>query len=214
MSGTVNCGYVFRFEAEGHKPFITRAYHPDEGEVRLDVELMSAQDVRAIAYQPDGKSAPNAQVGLVSPGTEVNLVPGGFAGDLGHALAWLRRADPDGWFTVPDDDEIERVIVASPDGYAEARTGELREARAVRLVPWSRVEGSVRTDGQPISHAEVRLLWNSPALALSFNAPSVRTDSEGRFAFPQVPPRSFQLFVGAFGLSTPWRRNYRLHCCC
>ena len=55
-----NPGYVFRFEAEDHTPFITRVYQPDEGEVRLDVQLRPAGDVRVMAYTPEGKVAPNS----------------------------------------------------------------------------------------------------------------------------------------------------------
>jgi hypothetical protein len=137
IGGSVNRGYVFRFEAEGHKSFVTRVYQPDEGEVRFDVVLEPAQDIRAIAYRPDGTPAAKAQVGLVSPGTEVCLVPGGFAGDLGHALAWLRQADGEGWFVVPHDEKVGKVLVASPDGYAETTVGELTKTRFVRLSPWS-----------------------------------------------------------------------------
>ena len=43
VGGTINRGYIFRFEAEGHAPLVTRVYRPDEGEVRLEVKLRKAE---------------------------------------------------------------------------------------------------------------------------------------------------------------------------
>jgi hypothetical protein len=196
VGGSVNRGYVFRFEAEGYKPFITRAYQADEGEVRLDAELEPAQEILAMVFRPDGTPASKAQVALIAPGSEVRLRSGGFAGDLGHALAWLRQADGDGWFVVPDDHAVEHVIVASPEGYAQTSAEELAKARAVRLAPWSRIEGVIKSAGHPIPEAEVRLLWQSPASGLRFDVPSIRSDGQGRFSFQQVPPGTFQVEVG------------------
>jgi RNA polymerase sigma factor (sigma-70 family) len=194
--GSVNRGYVFRFEAEGHKPFVTRTYQANEGEVRIDVELQPARDIAALAYTAEGKPAPDAQVAFVSPGNDVRLLSGGFAGDLGNALVWLRRADVDGGFNVPDDEKIQRVIVANPEGYVETTLEELRKARAVRLAPWSRIEGVYMSGGKAMANAEVWLLWNSHTLGLSFDAPAVLTDVGGRFVFPQVPPGAFQVLAG------------------
>jgi hypothetical protein len=197
IGGSTNRGYVFRFEAEGHKPFVTRAYQADEGEVRLDVLLQPAKDIVAFAYGVDGKAAGDAQVAVITPGTEVHLVPGGFAGDLGRALAWLRRTGADGSFVVPEDDNIQRVVIASPGGYAEITVEDLRKARAVQLGAWSRINGILQSGGQPVPNSEVRLVWSSRLPALSYDAPSVRTDGQGRFAFVFVPPGSVRLFAGS-----------------
>lgn len=193
IGGSANQGHIFRFEADGHKPFVTRVYQPDEGEVQIDVELEPAEDIAAIAYTVDGKPAPAAQIAFVSPGHEVRLVPGGFAGDLGHALAWLRRGGDDGGFTVPDDEAIERVIVVTPGGYAEATLDQLRKVRAVRLGSWCAISGTLACKGQPVAGAEVRLLWKVSPMILSFQTEPVPTDSAGRFTFRQVPPGSFEV---------------------
>src|SRR5205823_14479328 len=117
--GQTNPAYVFRFEAEGHAPFVTRAFDAEEGEARLEVTLRPVEDIAAIAYAADGKIAPNVQIGLMFPGTDARLVPGGFAGELGQAMAWVRRADAQGRFVVPGGEKIQTVVVAAPNGYAE-----------------------------------------------------------------------------------------------
>jgi len=194
VSGDASRGYVFRFEAEGHAPFVTRVYQADEGEVRLEVQLRPVLDIAAVTYTPDGRVANGAQVGLVAPGSDLHLVPGGFAGDLGYALAWLRRADAAGRFVVPDDESVQRVVIAHPEGYAEVTLGELRKARTVRLDPWARVDGLWQVNGQPVTNGEVRLQWSRPRV----NAPALdlflaHTDANGHFAFAQIPPGTFEL---------------------
>jgi hypothetical protein len=80
IGGTPNPGYVFRFEAEGHLPFITRVYQADEGEARLDVELRPAEQVRVIAYTPWGEVAHGCAGSFCLPtgasGPLPNLDPG------------------------------------------------------------------------------------------------------------------------------------------
>jgi hypothetical protein len=193
IGGSVNRGYIFRFEADGHKPVVTRTYKPDEGEVRLNVDLQPAQDLVASVYTADGKPASGAQIGLISPGYEVRLVPGGFAGDLGKALAWLRHAGEDGGFVVPDDDSIERVIVTTPDGYSEVSPEQLRKDRAVRLGAWGGISGVLTSNGQPVPKVEIRLFWMAMPSVLSFQVKPALTDQERRFTFPQVPPGAFQV---------------------
>jgi len=202
IGGKTNPGYVFRFQAEGHAPFVTRVYQADEGEVSLDVQLRPVEDIAAVAYLPDGRIARGAQVGFVAADSDARLVPGGFAGDLGHALAWVHRVDADGRFVVPGDESIKQVVIAHPNGYAEVSPEELRKAPAVRLAPWARLEGVWQVSGQPVTNGEIGLLWsrrpvNGPTLdSQAFHA---RTDANGHFTFPQVPP-------GFLGLVT-WQKG-------
>ena len=95
---------------------------------------------------PRSRAAYNVQIGLMFPGTDARLVPGGFAGELGQAMAWVRRADAQGRFVVPGGEKIQTVVVAAPNGYAETTLDELRKVRAVRGVdsfPVARVCGLV-----------------------------------------------------------------------
>jgi hypothetical protein len=194
--GVANPGYVFRFEADGHAPFVTRVYEPNEGEVRLDVQLRPVEDIWVSVYLPDGRIARDAQAGFVAPGSNARLVPGGFAGALGYSMAGVRRVDALGRFVVPDDESIERVVIAHTEGYAESSPGELRRVSAVRLRPWARVEGVWRENGQSVANGEVSLLWrtNRP-VDMDAGAFQVNTDTDGRFTFPKVPPGSLQLIT-------------------
>ena len=202
ISGRPNPGYVFRFEAEGHMPFVTRVYQPEEREASFDVQLQPANDITAVAYLPDGQLARDAQVGLMGPGSDARLVPGGFAGPLGHALAAVRRVDANGWFTVPDDKDIKLVVIACPSGYAQATPDALRKAGAVRLGAWGRIEGVWRAGGQPATNTQINLLGDQGFTTpppLQFGSFQARTDGSGRFVFPQVPPGPCSLWSAGSG---------------
>lgn len=202
ISGIPNPGYVFRFEAEGHTSFVTRVYQPEEGEASLDVQLQPADDIAAVAYLPDGRLARDAQVGFIGPGSDARLVPGGFEGSLGNALASVRRVDANGRFTVPDDKSIEVVVIAHSAGYAEITPGALRKAGAVRLAAWGRIEGVLVAGGQPVTNSQINFHWNKRSTTpptLQFGSFQTRTDGSGYFVFPQVPPGGCALWSTVSG---------------
>jgi hypothetical protein len=195
---TPNPGFVFRFDADGHAPFITRAYAPDEGETTIDVLLKPVEDIVVVAYSADGKPVPNAEVGFIFPGSDARLVPGGFAGQLGHAQAWVRRTDTAGEFRVPGGEKINAVIIASPEGYAEISMEQLRNIRAVRLSPWGRVEGILLEDGKPVAHARLGLglisEGNRAPVPMDFGAFQTTTADDGSFVFPKLPPIALHIY--------------------
>ena len=151
-----------------------------------------------MAYTPEGKVAHNAQVAFLAPGSDVHLVPGGFAGPLGYALASISRADSEGWFTVAGGGDIQRVVIVHPSGYAEATLDQLKKDRAVRLGRWATLEGIWQAKGQPVTNAEISLQWTRRATVgpiLDSEAFRTVTDAQGHFEFPQVPQGSFQLLT-------------------
>ncbi len=217
IEGNPNPGYIFRFEAEGHSPFVTRAYQANEGEVRLEVQLKPAEDIYAVAYTPDGYAAGNAQVGLIAPGSNTRLVQGGFAGDLGHALANIRQVDKDGRFVVPEDWSVGSVAVAHPDGYAQVTLEGLRKTRAIRLERWGGIEGVWRQAGQPVANGELSVHWRTQrtnAPDLEDQAFRTRADANGHFSFAKVPPGPFELLARQLepgsGLSAPSQMRIKL----
>jgi len=53
--------FMFKFEAEGYAPFVSRVVRNDEGEVRLNVKLRAAAK-RDYCLLPDGSPAAGADV--------------------------------------------------------------------------------------------------------------------------------------------------------
>lgn len=195
VAGTENRGYIFQFEAEGHAPFISRTILPEEGEARFEVLLRAAAAVSVRVLLPDGKSAVNAEVGLVSPNANLILVSGGFSRNGVETPGSLLRTDSDGRFRLPADPMITRVVAAHADGYAEATPVALAADNTLRLQPWGRVEGRFdagRQAGDRILRLDP-IHGDSRAFRFDFESFNAKTDAEGRFVFPMAPPVALKL---------------------
>ena len=203
VSGTTNRGYVFRFEAEGYAPQVTRAYQPDEGEVWMDIKLQKAQETLISIYTPDGHPAADAQIGLLAPGNQLQLVPGGFSIGGMENSTWLRKADVHGRFVLPTDDSVKQVAIAHPEGYLECAPSELLKSGTARLEPWAIVEGVWLVGERPAAHREVSLDFpygSQRKLQLEHSAFTATTDENGRFVFSQVPVATLEVI--------PWSNNF------
>jgi hypothetical protein len=177
---------------------VTRVYRPDEGEVRLEVKLRKAEETWISVYTPKGGVAADAHIGLIAAGSRLELVPGGFSTRASEGSTWLRKADARGQFLLPADEAVEAVVLAHEEGYAESTIDGLRKARAIRLQPWARIEGSWQVSGQPVVNGEISLqLQSAPKRSFLLNTSSFRatTDVAGRFVFPQVPPGLLNLLA-------------------
>ncbi len=195
--GMPNPGYVFKFEADGYAPFVTRSVRADEGEVQFDVALRAATSTAVTVVLPDGGPAANTDIGLVSPGARLSLVPGGFSRRNMQSGGRLLLTDEEGRFDLPPDEAITRVIAAHAAGYAEASPAALAAEPTMRLQPWGRLEGTFLSGGKPAAN-RVLTLGSTTAVSLlglvfDFDSFPVETDAQGRFAFPKVPPGRLKL---------------------
>jgi RNA polymerase sigma factor (sigma-70 family) len=190
IGGTKNPGYVFRFEAEGYSPFITRTVAADEGDVRLDIALRPAKATPITLVLPDGRPAANAEVALVSAGGQVGLTEASLDRLNSHGTI-LATADRDGRFELPGDDTLVAVIAVHPGGFALASPSDFAAGRNTwALQPWGKIEGKWLSGNQPAPDREVLLEsveGNSGMLRYDFTAFKARTDGDGRFHYDHVP---------------------------
>lgn len=196
IGGVVNPGYILKFEAEGFSPFVSRPIGADEGEVRLEVGLNPATAQIVTVLQPDGKPAVDADVGLVMPGAQLNLVPGGFSREAVQSGGSLLRADDRGRFRLAPDDSVSRVMIAHSSGFAEITPAALAASPKVQLQSWGRVEGTLLSGGKAAVNGIIRFNlgngdWNT--VRADFTAYQTQSDAEGGFVFAQVPPGRHKL---------------------
>jgi protocatechuate 3,4-dioxygenase beta subunit len=194
ISGIPNPGYVFKFEAEGYAPYVTRVFRPDEGEVEFAVTLQPAESVTVTVTLPDGRPAARCDVGFISPGADLTLRPGGLEGRSGGAVV---MTDLGGRFSLPADDAVTMVVAAHPQGFAMAPRTALKAERVLPLQPWARVEGRAWSRGKPAAGREFLLALASPGIRPSFqfgySSYRVTSDARGEFVFERVPPIELQL---------------------
>ena len=196
MGGAENRGYVLKFQADGYAPFVSRVIGPDEGNVQLDVVLHRAVATVVTVRKPDGQPASDADVGLVSPGARLWLTQGGFNRQNVQSGGSLLRTKADGTFELPPDDSIARVIVASPNGYAEAAPTVLSANPVLQLQPWGQLQVACFSGGKPAAgrEYELELGGGSPdTISFDFGMTRVKTDERGQFSVSQLPPGKHQL---------------------
>jgi hypothetical protein len=190
-----NPGYAFKFEAEGYASFVSRVVRAEEGKVRLDVTLRTADSSTIIALLPDGSPAAGADVGLVWLGARLELIPGGFSRHHVEDLTALLKADAEGHFSLAPNDAIMRVIVAHANGFGETTPTALSADPNIRLQPWGRLEGTYLSGGKPARDRSLALEYGGGDLATisSGSGFKAQSDAQGNFVFPQAPPGRHRL---------------------
>ncbi len=212
--GTRNPSFMFKFEADGYAPFVARPVQADEGEVEFNVALKAGAITTVNVILPDGRPASGADIGLVYAGANLQLLPGGFSRRPSGSGGHLFEADARGSFTLPPDDTLTLVLAAHPSGFGEATPDALAADPKIRLQPWGRLEGVFLTAGKPATNRSVFFQFGKGdlrAVSTDFTAYQVKTDAEGKFAFPQVPPGKHKLvelvpIEGTAG-STVWQHQ-------
>ena len=106
------------------------------------------------------------------------------------------RTDASGSFELPPDESITRVIVACPDGYAEAVPAALSANPVMQLQPWGQLQVTYTSGGKPAAGREYQLeLGGGSSETVSFDSgmARVKTDDLGQFSLSQLPPGRHQL---------------------
>jgi len=186
-----NPGFIFKIQADGYMPSVTRHVAIDERDVRFDIALQRAHSVSVTVLLPDARPAADADIGLVFPGAGLRLVPGGFDRIGSHSASGLLAADEYGRFTLTPDVSVLKIIAAHPEGYAEATLAELANQPTLVLQPWGRFEGAFLSAGVAASGRTLLFQYgigDYQTISSDGARYQVKTDAAGRFAFSQVPP--------------------------
>jgi RNA polymerase sigma factor (sigma-70 family) len=192
INGVADPSFIFKFEADGYAPLVSRTIRADEGEVRLDVTLTKAASAIVTVLSPAGSPLAGVSVGLVSPGAWLSLNAGGLSQQPNQSSGTLLITDEQGHFRLPPDDAITRVVAANPLGFAEAAPAALAASPVLQLQSWGRLEGTYLAGGRPAEGRTVLLQYGSDDSTLSSSL-TAETDAQGRFTISQAPPGRHKL---------------------
>ncbi|HOW67228.1 MAG TPA: carboxypeptidase regulatory-like domain-containing protein [Candidatus Paceibacterota bacterium] len=200
------------FEAEGYEP----TYHdctalPDSG-TALEIKLAKATAVSGQVVDRDGKPVPGAQVAVIDQFSEVTLGDGQLLGDP-EKIATLGN---DGRFQMLLPPRAYALVVAHPEGYAEASCDDVRRSGKIVLQPWSLVKGRLAFAVEQPFPSLVMLsrgfalpeLYRGPCqgrLAWDFNT-FVREGVRGgqSFEWPRITPGTGVCWKACFVNLTEW----------
>jgi hypothetical protein len=191
-----------RIEADGYETVETEIQLTEGFESVQDFQLKrktAANSIRGTVFLPDGSPASSVEVALCTAEAGVMLkgtafAPGAFGNISGSKSQIYRRTtDEQGSFSFDAMPGAHAVVAVGPAGLGQARCFDFSKPLEIRLRPWSRIEGTVRTrDGQ---WAERKVKWrhtgNLTSWMTLFYDPegfSTLTDSAGAFTLALVPP--------------------------
>jgi RNA polymerase sigma factor (sigma-70 family) len=196
IMGDKNPGFFLKFTADGYAPFVSRVIGPDEGEVQMDVLLRPTKEVFVTVYKPGGQPASGVDVGLVQPTSRLALMSDSFSRANVQSGGTLLTTDNDGRFKLADDNSTTRVIVISPDGYAEATPAELIANPMMRLQPLGRLEvvcAAAAGSAEPRQYTLEFGGGSMETVSFAFEMCHVKTDVNGRITIDKFPPGKHKL---------------------
>ncbi len=159
----------------------------------------AANSIRGVVLLPDGTPAAGVEVALCT--TQVGVMLNGTAfepGAFGNvrpsaASDYRRRTDEQGFFSFDPKPGAHTVVAVGQAGLGQVHCLDFSNSLEIRLQPWGRIEGTVRTyDGQwvdrKIKWQQTGRLTSWMTLYYASEGCSARSDANGNFTLEHVPP--------------------------
>ncbi|MAG93829.1 MAG: hypothetical protein CMJ48_08785 [Planctomycetaceae bacterium] len=183
--------YLFRIEADGYRPAVSRDIKSNEGQVTIDFALKRGQDITALVLRPDGAPAEGAKVALGVTGAQISIKNGDI--DDGSTLCTQQDVGPNGRFRFAQQSTLYQLVITHPTGYAHVKATPKSVLSTIKLTAWAKVHGTFRVGKQTMANVPITI--NSRALQSSGrNEPNIHTHHDvttgrnGRFVFERVMP--------------------------
>lgn len=191
--------YIVRIEAEGYRPALSRDIKNDERNATIDFELVPIKTYTARVVTPEAQPAAGATVGLAEGRATIMLENDAILDpDPKLPPVALQRfiTDDAGEFKFPGPEKYFQLVIIHPTGYVQFKAlPDWKEIKTIRLEPWARVEGTLRTGGVLSLNVPVTIgrEWQLPYPLDDRNVManySTKTGKDGRFVFERVIPGS------------------------
>ncbi len=161
----------------------------EDGRIQ-NFRLQPSKPLTGVILDANGQPAAKLEVSLATP--TMQAMPKADPQRFNLSLNYDTVTDANGRFTFPDQGEPWAVFAQSTDGIAFAEfSADQHDAGTLKLQPWASIRGKYSDNGKPVSNVELEL---RPIRPDGFKCPRVnitveaKTDRDGRFEFPRVPP--------------------------
>ena len=169
------------------------------GSITNQVMMKKARGLAGEVVSPVALKASRTSVMLLGSSEQAALESGYQFQRINYTGALL-TADRDGRFEFTPRLEAATVLAASPAGFTEMTAAEVAASGKITLVPWGRVEGTVRFTNKPTNgwwvaiHAlPLRDAGNGRSVPSYTFFQRTRPDNRGRFYFDHVPPGDWRV---------------------
>ncbi|MBI1840642.1 MAG: hypothetical protein HYR88_07280, partial [Verrucomicrobia bacterium] len=192
---------VFMVEAPGYRPTLTEEAKPGSWTTN-EVRLKRARGIHGVVELPDGSPARNTPLAMVEGEEWVFIEKNGQINRSSSYTEQL-RTDPQGRFEFQPHLRAVRIVAANTAGVADVSGEDVERSGAIRLRPWSRVEGVFKISSGIRSNQVVKLETLRPQQSMESSNRSgavwvnfkATPDKDGRFVFEQAPPGARVVFV-------------------
>jgi RNA polymerase sigma factor (sigma-70 family) len=205
-----------RIEANGYETVETQIQLTNRVEGVRDFQLRRASvahSIRGTVLLPDGSPAVGAEVALCTAQVGVRLngtafEPGAFGNTFRlQSSDYRKKTDEQGSFSFDPKPGAHTLVAVGPAGLGQVRCFDFSKPLEIRLQPWGRIEGDVRTrDGQ---WAGRKVEWQGSGrltrwMTLHYKPEgfSARSDANGEFTLEHVPPGDCRVAIDD-GSATP-----------
>jgi uncharacterized GH25 family protein len=186
-------------EADGYETATSQPLDASAGQLTCDFELKKQKRedaIQGVVLLPDGTAAAGVQV----------AVAGAQAVEMGRAKFFnagdsaTTQTDADGHFSFAPGLGARAVMAVDREGFGSVSVTGAHHFVSIQLQPWGRIEGALRLTTRP--NAGQQILLAAPpgpgmeeTLSLNLDVYTTKTDGQGNFAFDQVPPGAFNLYL-------------------
>ncbi len=204
--------YSLRVNADGFVTKTSSSLEFRQGDLYLEFNLSRGDGPSGVVKLPGGEPVADAGVYLcggivtntsfINPGEKAPAAPmmtglktirAGQGGGIYYAAT---TTDEKGRFTFSSMPEAHTAISSHERGFVAVTVEQLKDSRILILQPWGRIEGSLKIGKSAGANQTVRLrslnfdfVSRPPEILITSMA--ARTDNEGGFAFPTLPPGDY-----------------------
>lgn len=174
--------------AGGYADKVQKIPDAQNGIVQMVVRLKPAAGLSGVVLAPDGSPAPGVNVAVSGDPMRSNVQLSNGRLRSYDSRSRIATTDADGKFNIPSVPDDGTVVAAGDPGFARAPLAEVRSTGIITLQLWGRIEGTLKSRGQPAAGKDLLFNLSIPGISTDFNGYKSTTDDQGQFTMEKVPP--------------------------